>query len=71
MRVVTIPDSVHGTGPVLMLNMLKFTDRRLYVEEYLGDQWLRILQSLLYCFGFLPMCLSNIFVKCPRFSKPM
>ena len=35
MRVVTIPDTVPGTGPVLMLNMLKFADRRLYVEEYL------------------------------------
>ena len=35
MRVVTIPDTVQGTGPVLMLNMLKFTDRRLYIEEYL------------------------------------
>ncbi|QRR02472.1 hypothetical protein [Dyadobacter sandarakinus] len=35
MRVVTLPDTVPGTGPVLMLNMLKFTDRRLYIEEYL------------------------------------
>jgi len=35
MRVVTIPDTVQGTGPVLMLNMLKFADRRLYLEEYL------------------------------------
>lgn len=35
MRVVTIPDSVQGTGPVLMLNMLKFADRRLYLDEYL------------------------------------
>jgi uncharacterized protein (DUF1330 family) len=33
--VVTIPDTVPGTGPVLMLNLLKFADRRLYVEEYL------------------------------------
>ncbi|TLV03693.1 hypothetical protein [Dyadobacter luticola] len=35
MRVVTIPDTVPGTGPILMLNMLKFADRRLYIEEYL------------------------------------
>jgi uncharacterized protein (DUF1330 family) len=35
MRVVTIPETVQGTGPVLMLNMLKFADRRLYIEEYL------------------------------------
>ena len=35
MTVVTIPDNVQGTGPVLMLNMLKFADRRLYMEEYL------------------------------------
>jgi hypothetical protein len=35
MSVVTIPDTVQGTGPVLMLNMLKFADRRLYIEEYL------------------------------------
>jgi uncharacterized protein (DUF1330 family) len=35
MAVVTIPDTVPGTGPVLMLNMLKFADRRLYMEEYL------------------------------------
>ena len=34
-RVVTIPGNVPGTGPVLMLNMLKFADRRLYMEEYL------------------------------------
>jgi hypothetical protein len=34
-RVVTIPENVPGTGPVLMLNMLKFADRRLYMEEYL------------------------------------
>jgi len=33
--VVTIPETVQGTGPVLMLNMLKFADRRLYMEEYL------------------------------------
>lgn len=33
--VVTIPDTVPGTGPVLMLNLLKFADRRLYIEEYL------------------------------------
>ena len=35
MTVVKIPDNVHGTGPVLLLNMLKFADRRLYIEEYL------------------------------------
>jgi hypothetical protein len=35
MTVVTIPDNVPGTGPVLMLNLLKFADRRLYIEEYL------------------------------------
>jgi len=35
MRIVTIPDTVPGTGPILMLNMLKFVDRRLYIEEYL------------------------------------
>ena len=35
MTVVTIPETVQGTGPILMLNMLKFADRRLYVEEYL------------------------------------
>jgi len=35
MTVVTIPETVPGTGPVLMLNMLKFADRRLYMEEYL------------------------------------
>jgi hypothetical protein len=35
MRVVTLPDTVPGTGPILMLNMLKFADRRLYIEEYL------------------------------------
>jgi hypothetical protein len=35
MTVVTIPENVQGTGPVLMLNMLKFADRRLYLEEYL------------------------------------
>jgi uncharacterized protein (DUF1330 family) len=35
MRKVTIPDTVPGTGPILMLNMLKFADRRLYIEEYL------------------------------------
>lgn len=35
MRMVTIPDTVPGTGPILMLNMLKFADRRLYIEEYL------------------------------------
>jgi len=34
-REVTIPENVPGTGPVLMLNMLKFVDRRLYIEEYL------------------------------------
>ena len=33
--VITIPDTVPGTGPVLMLNLLKFADRRLYMEEYL------------------------------------
>ncbi|RFZ91007.1 DUF1330 domain-containing protein [Mucilaginibacter conchicola] len=35
MTVVTLPDNVPGTGPVQMLNMLKFADRRLYIEEYL------------------------------------
>lgn len=35
MTVVKIPDTVQGKGPVLMLNMLKFADRRLYMEEYL------------------------------------
>jgi uncharacterized protein (DUF1330 family) len=35
MTVITIPDTVQGTGPVLMVNMLKFADRRLYIEEYL------------------------------------
>ena len=35
MTVVTMPDNVQGTGPVLMLNLLKFADRRLYTEEYL------------------------------------
>lgn len=35
MTVVTIPENVPGTGPILMLNMLKFADRRLYIEEYL------------------------------------
>jgi uncharacterized protein (DUF1330 family) len=33
--VITIPDTVPGTGPILMLNLLKFADRRLYIEEYL------------------------------------
>ncbi|QEM04990.1 hypothetical protein DIU31_016250 [Mucilaginibacter rubeus] len=33
--VVKIPDNVPGTGPVLMVNLLKFADRRLYLEEYL------------------------------------
>lgn len=33
--VVKIPDTVQGKGPVLMVNMLKFADRRLYIEEYL------------------------------------
>ncbi len=28
-------DTVLGTGLVLMVNMLKFADRRLYMEEYL------------------------------------
>lgn len=35
MTVVKIPDTVQGAGPVLMVNMLKFADRRLYMEEYL------------------------------------
>lgn len=35
MTVITMPDNVQGTGPVLMLNLLKFADRRLYTEEYL------------------------------------
>lgn len=35
MTVVTIPENVLGTGPVLMLNMLKFADRSLYFEEYI------------------------------------
>jgi uncharacterized protein (DUF1330 family) len=35
MTVVKIPDTVPGTGPVLMMNLLKFADRRLYLEEYL------------------------------------
>ncbi|WDF55585.1 hypothetical protein [Mucilaginibacter sp. KACC 22063] len=35
MTVVTIPENVPGTGPVLMLNMLKFADRRLYFGEYI------------------------------------
>jgi uncharacterized protein (DUF1330 family) len=35
MIVVTIPEDVQGTGPILMLNMLKFADRRIYIEEYL------------------------------------
>ena len=35
MTVVTIPDNVQGTEPVQMLNLLKFADRRLYIEEYL------------------------------------
>ncbi len=34
-RVITVPENVPGTGPVLMLNMLKFANRRLYLEEYL------------------------------------
>ncbi|AZI26428.1 hypothetical protein EA772_14190 [Pedobacter sp. G11] len=34
-KIVTLPETVPGTGPVLMLNMLKFSDRRLYIEEYL------------------------------------
>lgn len=34
-KLITLPETVHGTGPVLMLNMLKFRDRRLYIEEYL------------------------------------
>jgi hypothetical protein len=33
--VVKIPETVPGTGPVLMVNLLKFADRRLYLEEYL------------------------------------
>jgi len=45
MRKVTIPDTVRGTGPVLMLNMLKFKDRRLYVEEYL-PAFNRVMQML-------------------------
>lgn len=32
---VTIPDTVQGTGPVLMLNLFKFADRRLYMDECL------------------------------------
>lgn len=32
---VTFPDIEEGKGPVLMLNMLKFRDRRLYFEEYI------------------------------------
>lgn len=32
---VTIPGTVQGKGPVLMVNMLKFADRQLYMEEYL------------------------------------
>lgn len=35
MTVVTIPENVQGTEPVQMLNMLKFADHRLYIEEYL------------------------------------
>ena len=34
-KIITLPETVPGTGPVLMLNMLKFRDRRLYIEAYL------------------------------------
>ena len=31
----TFPDIEEGKGPILMLNMLKFRDRRIYFEEYI------------------------------------
>jgi uncharacterized protein (DUF1330 family) len=45
MRVVTIPENVQGTGPILMLNMLKFKDRQLYIEEYL-PAFTRVMKKL-------------------------
>jgi hypothetical protein len=32
---ITFPDIEEGKGPILMLNMLKFKDRRVYFEEYI------------------------------------
>jgi hypothetical protein len=32
---ITFPDVEEGKGPILMLNMLKFKDRRVYFEEYI------------------------------------
>ena len=42
---VNIPETVQGTGPVMMLNMLKFADRRLYIEEYL-PAFKRVMETL-------------------------
>ncbi|MBW8684492.1 DUF1330 domain-containing protein [Chitinophaga rhizophila] len=32
---LTLPEIKEGNGPILMLNMVRFKDRRLYFEEYL------------------------------------
>jgi len=32
---ITFPNIEEGKGPILMLNMLKFRNRRLYFEEYI------------------------------------
>ena len=32
---ITLPEIETGKGPILMLNMVKFKDRRLYFEEYI------------------------------------
>ncbi|AZI26388.1 hypothetical protein EA772_13950 [Pedobacter sp. G11] len=32
---ITFPDFEEGTGPILMLNMVKFKDRRLYFKDHI------------------------------------
>ena len=32
---ITFPEIEKGTGPILMLNLLKFKDRKLYFEKYI------------------------------------
>jgi len=32
---ITLPDFEPGRGPVLMLNLVKFKDRKIYFEQYL------------------------------------
>jgi uncharacterized protein (DUF1330 family) len=33
--IVTLPNIEPGQGPVLMLNMIKFRDKRIYFEQYM------------------------------------